>query len=122
MNDNARKPSNFRRRRGVAAAIAVLMLAAMSMVITGILNSGEDLSRVTSLRADAMRAFYAAESGVAVVVGELNAGRDIPESLVIDGISEVAFTPVDGDSGQAFRISARNGKATREIRITISGG
>ncbi|MGP1347313.1 MAG: hypothetical protein ACTS3F_11685 [Phycisphaerales bacterium] len=64
-----------RRRRGVAlAAVCIVIVMVNAAVVHAVTGSTDDRG-VVAWRAQTVRAFFAAESGIAIVRGELGAGR-----------------------------------------------
>lgn len=81
------------RRRGVAVGAAVLVLVLVNAAVIMSATGGADDAGLAASRGATLRAFFAAESGVRLVVGELSAGRVAPEGeMSIPGGAVIAIT------------------------------
>lgn len=108
------------RRRAAALAGTVLIIAALNFVIIGSLTAGGDDAAITSQRIDSLRALLAVESGVALMVGEVSGGREVPtgertlpsgQTILIEATGSTPPIQVD--------ITARSGRAERTVRISL---
>jgi hypothetical protein len=117
---NAASRTMPRQRRAAALAGAVLVIAALNFVIIGSLSAGSDDASIAAQKIDSTRALLAIESGVALVIGELSAGREGPigERPVPQGGSILIETTATSPPMQVD-ITARSGRAIRTVRITL---
>lgn len=102
------------QQRGFAVAVILVVVAVLGLAVVGSIGPLAQEADIATLRVETIRAFYAAESGMAVAIGTINAGIDPPvqgSTLVIgpqattfvtipDGIGEIA---IEGASGMALR-------------------
>lgn len=108
------------RRRAAALAAAVMVIATLNLVIIGSLSSGTDDAMLASQRLDSTRALLAAESGVALVIGELSGDRPIPEGeVVLPSGQIVTIESVSVTPPMQVDITGRSGLAQRIIRIRV---
>lgn len=113
-------PMSIRVRRGFAVAVVVLLLAIMNIVAFGSFRGAMDEAGVSSLRVETARAFYAAESGLAIVVLSLNNELDLPvqdDVLLLPG-AEVRFVEIPEEEGPVI-IEGRSGAGRRRISAEI---
>lgn len=109
-----------RQRRAAALAGAVLVIAALNFVIIGSLSAGADDAAIAAQKIDSTRTLLAVESGVAMVIGELSAGREVPvgeHSLPQGGSVQIEATAISPP--MQVDITARSGRAIRTVRITL---
>ena len=108
------------QRRAAALASAVAVIAALNFVIVGSLVAGSDDAAIVANRFDSMRALLAAESGAALVVGEVSAGRSVPtgDRMLPSGQSVRIETDAEALPLTA-EITGISGQARRVIRIRI---
>lgn len=100
--------------------MAVLMLAAINLAVVSSVSGGGDDARLASTRADTARAFYAAESGVALVMGEYQAGRSIPTgTITIATGTTVAITTSAAVAPMDVVIIGRYGQAQRRVELRV---
>ncbi len=101
------------------AAVVLLMCVLNVAVFAMVLGTGDD-NRVATLRADSIRAFLAAESGLAIAVTELNAGRTLPEGvLTLAGGETVSLTATAAAPPCTVVVLGRYGQAERRIEIDL---
>lgn len=116
-----RWPDRTRRgRRGAVLAAVVLLIALLNIAVIGSTVAAGDDARLGSLRVETMRAFLAAESGVAVVVTEINAGRDPPDGAIALPNGEVM--EIDDGGGTPpmdVQVTGSFGRAVRRIEISV---
>lgn len=116
-------PTQGRRagtRRAAALVMAVLMLAGINLAVVSSVTGGGDDARLASTRADTERAFYAAESGAALVVGEYAAGRAIPTGTrTISGGASITITSSSTSVPMDVVIVASYGQAQRRVELRI---
>lgn len=117
---SARPVRRVRSRRAAALVMAVLMLAAINLAVVSSVSGGGDDARLASTRADTARAFYAAESGVALVMGEYQAGRTIPTgTITIASETTVAITTSTATAPMDVVIIGRYGQAQRRVELRV---
>jgi Tfp pilus assembly protein PilX len=113
-----RRPN--RSRRAAALVMAVLMLAAVNLAVISAINGGGDDARLASTRADTVRAFYAAESGAALVVGEYNAGRTVPTgTFTVSAGATAVISASAGTVPMDVVVIGKFGQAQRRIELRI---
>lgn len=96
------------------------MIAAINLAVVSSVSGGGDDARLASTRADTTRAFYAAESGAALVVGEYNAGRTVPTGTVTIGAgATVTITASATSAPMDVVVIGRFGQAQRRIELRI---
>ncbi|MEZ6211896.1 MAG: hypothetical protein R3B46_11700 [Phycisphaerales bacterium] len=110
----------IRSRRGVAVGAAVLVLVLVNAaVIMSVAGSVDDAGLAAS-RASTIRAFFASESGVHLVVGELSAGRDVPTGVLsLPGGAEVEISASDTAAPMDVEIRGSYLDAVRVIAARI---
>ncbi|MFM9957165.1 MAG: PilX N-terminal domain-containing pilus assembly protein [Phycisphaerales bacterium] len=109
-----------RERRAAALVMTVLMLAGINLAVVSAVTGGGDDARLASTRADTERAFYAAESGAALVVGEYAAGRSVPTGTrTIAGGASVTITASAPSAPMDVVIIGAFGQAQRRVEISI---
>ncbi len=108
------------RRRGVVIGAVVLALVLVNAAVVMSAVGAADDGVLAAARASTLRAFFAAESGVHMVVTELGAGRDVPEGeielpggAVIEVSASAESPPMD------VEIRGRYLDAVRVIRVSI---
>lgn len=112
-----------RKRRAASLASAVLVLAVANAMIVSTLTGGSDDAFSSQLRIDALRASVSAESGIALVIGEFNAGRPVPagQHSLADGQLLVIEIVDEGDP-MIIDVTGSSGRSSRTRRITLDGG
>lgn len=109
-------------RRGVALAVAVLLLSTASIMTVAAVTAGADDGRLAALRVESLRAFYAAESGALLARRRL---ADAPleplstEIVLMHGQRVVViapFKPPPAAPGLAT-VEGRCGSAARRIDV-----
>lgn len=109
-----------RDRRAAALVMAVLMLAAVNLAVISAVTGGGDDARLASTRADTERAFYAAESGAALVFGEFTAGRPVPiGTRLIPGGARITISASSGTMPMDVVIVGSFGQAMRRIEVRL---
>lgn len=125
MNGSARRTlrgsrRGARRRRGVAlAAVCIVIVMVNAAVVHAVTGSTDDRS-VVAWRAQTVRAFFAAESGIAIVRGELAAGR-VPEDGVIaleQGVT-VSIERSDDEAPMDLASTGEAGIAWRRLVVRL---
>lgn len=109
-----------RRRRGVVIGALVLALVLVNAaVVMSAVGSGDD-SMLASWRASTARAFFAAESGVRLVAGELGSGRDAPVgTLTLPGGATVEVSVSADSAPMQVEVRGRYLDAVRVVRADI---
>ncbi|MCA9294783.1 MAG: hypothetical protein KDA20_13325 [Phycisphaerales bacterium] len=108
------------RRKAIAIAAVVLILAAINLAVIGGSIGEGDRADLVAKRADTARAFLAAESGVSIVIAELSAGRDVPSgTITMPGGAQVTFET--SAVAPPFDVTVRSsaGAARRTLVVSI---
>lgn len=109
-----------RSRRAAALVMAVLMLAAVNLAVISAVGGGGDDARLAATRADTVRAFYAAESGAALAVGEYRSGRPIPTgSRTITGGATITVTTSAPSAPMDVVVVGKFAQAQRRVEMRI---
>lgn len=105
-------------RRGMAIAVIIVVLAVLALVVAGAVRPAAQEADVASLRVQTIRAFYAAESGVSVLIGSVKSGteRPITGDVIAWGTQSVEFESVSADS---VTLVGRSGFAQRRISLDL---
>lgn len=108
------------RLRGFAVVAVVATLALVNLVIFGSIGYAGDESGTVALRAQSVRAFYAAESGVAVALKTLARERDVPRAgeRIEVGEASVVFLELPDEQGVVV-VEGWSGEGRRRIRAEI---
>lgn len=109
------------RRRGVAIAMVVVMLAMLHLMVIGGVSAAGDEARIGSLRVETSRAFYLAEAGSVITIKTLSDGLTPPEQgteLALPG-GEVAFVTVPETPTGEVVVEGRSGFGKRRVSITL---
>jgi hypothetical protein len=119
MNHPSKIPARPDRRGSVMAVVLVVM-SVLGLVIAGSVQPLSQEADLAAVRVETARAFFAAESGVAVVIGLFNAGLAPPDSgdETRIGSQTVRYVQVPDGSGDLV-IEGASGLATRRVRLTI---
>lgn len=107
-------------QRGVAITAIVIVIAMVNAALVHTIVAGAGDRSTTAWRAQTMRAFFAAESGIAIIRGELADDR-IPESGTITlqpGVTVTIERSAD-DFPLDVTATARAGIATRRIEVRL---
>ena len=108
------------RRRAIAIAAVVLILAGINLAVIGGSIGEGDRADLTAKRADTARAFLAAESGVTIVIAELSAGRDVPSgTLTMPDGSQITFEASAASPPFDVTVRATSGQARRTLVVSI---
>lgn len=105
-------------RRGSALVVVVMVLAILGITVAGAVTPLIYEAEVVSLRVETTRAFYAAESGAAVIIQAEVGGVDAPESgdeVVIEG-SVIRYIQIP-DEGVNAIVEGTSGSAVRRIEL-----
>ncbi len=109
-----------RSRRAAALVVCVLIIGMVNLAVLSAVNGGGDDARLAAARADTVRAFFAAESGAALVSGEYNAGRTIPSgTITFAGGETVTITPTGSSTPLDAVIVGSYGNARRRIEVHL---
>lgn len=110
----------FRRRRGAAIAAIILLLAVLNLAAVVVLHAGAQESEIGAMRAQTVRALYAAESAATAVVRLNEAGVALPASgstLTLTGATaQYTSVPAAGVSG-TLDVVGMSGDASRRVRL-----
>lgn len=116
-----RARTNTARRRGMAVLVLVVLLGTISLAVVGSVSPTADDAHLLASRIESARAFYGAESGVYILIGELQRpGGEPPESgttITIEGAAVTFETIPDGTGLTQIRGSA--GRAIRRIEVEL---
>lgn len=109
-----------RSRRAAALVICVLIIGMVNLAVLSAVNGGGDDARLAAARAETVRAFFAAESGAAIVSGEYNAGRTIPSGMItLAGGETVTITPTGTSAPLDAVIIGSYGNARRRLEVHL---
>lgn len=110
-----------RRRRGLAVAAVIIVLALINLVVIASLEGGTDDAMGAAIRVETVRAFYAAEGGSVIAVELLSEDKMPPEAGDVRSLAtgQITFTrvPTTG-STRTLVIDGRSGVAFRRVHIT----
>ncbi len=108
------------RRRAIAIAAVVLILAGINLAVIGASIGEGDRADLVAKRADTARAFLAAESGVTITIAELSAGRTVPTGpLTMPGGAQITFEKSDVAPPFDVTVRATAGRARRSLVVRI---
>jgi hypothetical protein len=108
--------------RGAALVAAVILLGITGMAVGAAVIAAGDDARTTTLRADSLRAFYAAESGVQLGLHALNESPADPFTgpLSLPGGATIeAVAPFSPTEPTEATFAGRAGQAERHVRIRV---
>jgi len=108
-------------KRGAALVAAIILLGMTSMAVgAAVIATGDD-ARTSALRADSLRAFYAAESAVEVAIRALNDTPDNPFTgplTLPSGARALAVEPFDPEAASLeATLAGAAGRAERRIHV-----
>jgi Tfp pilus assembly protein PilX len=120
------------RRRGAAGVAMVIVLILLDLIVIRIVLSGSRDLDLTARRAETLRAYYAAESGINMAVRELMLAADLDGDTGVGTISDDSddntdpalvasrFVVVSSVSGDQTLLTSRgrSGNAMREMSAT----
>ena len=109
-----------RERRGSALVVVVIVLAVLAIAVAGGVTPLIYEAEAVSLRVETTRAFYAAESGAAVLVQAYTGGVEAPapgEAVEIDG-SVIRYLQIPADGVNAI-VEGASGSAVRRIELAF---
>lgn len=107
-------------RRGTILAVMVVILALMGLVVAGSVRPLRDEATLTTMRVETVRAFYAAESGMVIVIQGYMGSATMPAEgaeITING-QVIRFDQVPDAVGTAI-IHGRSGDAIRRIELEL---
>ncbi len=109
-----------RRRSAVAIAAMVLVLASANLLVLASATASGDLSLLARHRVAALRALYAAESGAAIAVRELDAGREVPlAERTLPGGATIGWSADGTSMPMTLDVVGTSGASTRRLRLWI---
>ncbi|MCA9304623.1 MAG: hypothetical protein KC996_10925 [Phycisphaerales bacterium] len=109
-----------RCRRGSALVVVVMVLAILGIAVAGAVSPLVYEAETVSLRVETTRAFYAAESGAAVIIQAEVGGIDPPgvgDEVVIGG-SVIRYIQLPSDGTNAI-LEGSSGSAVRRIELSF---
>ncbi len=103
-------------RRGMAIVVIVVVVATLGLAVLGSVSPATQEAEIAALRVQTTRAFFAAESGVHILIGSTKAGLDAPGSgdSAAWAHQSVEFETA-GDTGAV--LVGRSGNAERRLGI-----
>ncbi|MEN0019721.1 MAG: hypothetical protein AAF747_02435 [Planctomycetota bacterium] len=106
----------------MSVLVVVLMLAMVQLMVLSSVRPAADEIYLAAMRVETARAFFAAESGMTIAIGELLAGdatalEGTARSLAGGSVEFVAM-PAAGESGIVV-IEGRSGDARRRIEFEV---
>ena len=106
--------------RGFAVAVILVVVAVLGLAVVGSIGPLAQEADLATLRVETVRAFYAAESGVVVAIGTVNAGLDAPEqgSTIIIGPQSTTFVTIPEGVGE-MNIEGASGMALRRVLLEV---
>lgn len=105
-------------RRGMAVIVIVVILAVLSLAMVGSVRPVRQETGGALLKVQTVRALYAAESGVIVLLVGSATGLGVPDSgdSVVLGQQTVSFETVPDGAGTAV-VTGSSGGARRRVSI-----
>lgn len=122
MNRSSRPASIRTHRRAVVLIVMVLMLSLLHLLVLGSLAPTRDEAAVATMRIETIRAFYAAESAIPLVIARARdqtgpaTGQDANIAL-LSSTAQILQWPQTG-LGQVL-VEGRSGHAVRRIEIEL---
>ena len=122
----AHRPSSQTRltprhaRRGSVIAIVLVVIVILGLAVTGSIRPLSQEADLASIRIETVRAFYAAESGTALVLGAFTHARPLPaeDHQVTFAQQTLRFIEVP-DAAGVLVVEGRSGMAARRISLEI---
>ena len=93
------------RCRGSVMAVVLVVMSVLGLVVAGSVQPLAQEADLAAVRVETTRAFFAAESGVAVVIGMLNAGLEPPEAGTTTAMGRQASTAGPASSAPLWCLS-----------------
>lgn len=112
--------SKTQSRRGSALAVLVVVLALMGLVVAGSIRPLRDEASLATMRVETARAFYAAESGMMIVIQGYMGSATMPvegSEIMVNG-QRVEFSQIPDIAGTAV-IHGLSGNAVRRIELEL---
>lgn len=107
-------------RRGTILVASVILLGVLALATLSAVDAGADDARLSALRFDSLRAFYAGESGVAAALERRMTAPGDPLTGTItlpDGSEAVVIDPLDEAGSGTLVVEGRAGEARRRIEV-----
>jgi hypothetical protein len=117
----SRARTSAMHRRAFAVASAVVLLLMLNVLAFGTIDGARDDGGTAALRVQTLRALYAAESGVQIAVGELNAGRESPAPGTIINLDDALVEFQPASDPDAITIEGRAGLGRRRLVVEMEG-
>lgn len=118
------RPGRAPPRRGVALAVAVILLTVCGLATLSAVSATADDSYAASLRVEAMRAVYAAESGL--LAGRERRASGAPALTgtvqVAPGASYTVVQPFGAPPGPAGTLIVEGACGRARVRRSVNGG
>lgn len=111
-----------RLKRGFAIVAVVATIAIMNIVVFGSIGASGEHSATVALRAQSVRAFYAAESGAMVAMSAISRGDEPPNAgdRIDLGAAQVQFIEMPaGDAEGEIVVEGRSGDGRRRIALRV---
>lgn len=108
------------KRRGSALIVVVVVMAILGIAVAGAVTPLIYEAESASLRIETTRAFYAAESGAAVIIQAEVGGVEAPsagDSVAIGG-STIRYLQIPSDGVNAI-VEGASGTAVRRIELAF---
>jgi Tfp pilus assembly protein PilX len=99
-------------------AVVLVVVMVLGLAVAGSIQPLAQEADLASMRVESMRAFFAAESGVTIAVGAVNAGLPPPRPgvRVTIGNQTVRFVSVEEDFA-AVTVEGASGLAVRRVLL-----
>ena len=109
------------RRRGAAIVVVVTLLSVINITLIASFRSVADQADIATLRIESERAFYAAESGVMLLIGDLQTGGTGPDAGegVDIGLQRITYAVVPEAETGIYEILGQSGRGYRRLMIEI---
>ncbi|NUQ66778.1 MAG: hypothetical protein HUU18_00655 [Phycisphaerales bacterium] len=110
-------------RRAASIAALIIALALINLAVMGSVAASADEAELGAMRAQTLRAFYAAESGGLAIAKLRTENLALPSPGTIVNLPSSSFTfvslPPATGTGQAV-IEGRSDAASRRLRLTLA--
>ncbi len=120
MMDSRLNTTRYQTRKGTALAVLVVIMSLLGLVVVGTVRPLRDEATLTTMRVETVRAFYAAESGMMVVIQGYMGAAAMPidgSEITING-QVVEFMQIPDIDGTAI-IHGKSGHAIRRIELEL---
>lgn len=117
------RPSRTARRRGVALVVLVVALAVASLTVAAAVQAAGSDAQIAAFRVETTRAFFAAESGTAVVARLVADGKTLPtagHTLSLPSASAVLTALPNPTTGGDLVVEGRSGDSLRRVRVSFA--